>query len=214
MTFNAASQSGDVDLYLETVRWKWDAEHVDPARSSGPFSWSPDGQLLTFNEIPTDGSKGLTLWLLRRPGEATPLVVTPFDQRMATFSSDGRWLAYQSNESGRFEIYVRPYPGPGGRELVSTNGGREAVWSRDGRELFYREGNRLMVVSLDTAEGFKAGLPRLLFEGYINLVSGTNYDVSRNGQRFVMVQGIPGAEAELRVVQGWFEELKQKVPTE
>lgn len=177
-----------------------------------PFSWSPDGQLLTFNEIQPRGA-GLDLWLLRREGDATPLVVTSFDQRMATFSPDGRWIAYQSNESGRFEIYVRPYPGPGGRELVSTNGGREAVWSRDGRELFYREGNRLMVVSLDTSAEFKAGFPRMLLEGYISLISGTNYDVSPDGQRFVMVQGSQRGPLELRLVQNWLEELKARVPT-
>ena len=114
------------------------------------------------------------------------------------------------------EIYVRPYPGPGGRELVSTSGGREAVWSRDGRELFYREVNRLMAVSLDTSAEFKAGLPRMLFEGYISLISGTNYDVSPDGERFVMVQGSQRAgligPVELRVVQNWFEELKGRVP--
>jgi serine/threonine-protein kinase len=217
VTFNATSRSGDVDLYWKRSDGSGEAEPllIRPG-IQWPFSWSPDGQVLTFNEV-QPGGVGLDLWLLRRGGEATPLVVTSFDQRMATFSPDGRWIAYQSNESGRFEIYVRPYPGPGGRELVSTNGGREAVWSRDGHELFYREGNRLMVVSLDTSAGFKAGLPRMIFEGYVSLISGTNYDVSPDGQRFVMVQGSQTAGAvgptELRLVLNWFEELKQRVPT-
>jgi Tol biopolymer transport system component len=145
-------------------------------------------------------------------------VVTPFSQQYATFSPDGRWIAYQSNESGRMEIYVRPYPGPGGHDLVSTNGGMEAAWSRDGRELFYREGNRLMVVTVDTSAGFKAGLPRMLFEGYIPTIGGINYDVSPDGQRFVMVQGaaqrdeVPFARGEVRLLQNWAEELRARVP--
>ena len=89
-----------------------------------------------------------------------------------------------------------------------------AVWSRDGRELFYREDNRLMVVNLDLSAGFKSSLPKMLFDGYINLVSGTNYDVSPDGKQFVLVQGVGGNQmgSELRVVQGWFEELKRRVP--
>jgi Tol biopolymer transport system component len=218
VTFNATSRSGDVDLYWKRSDGSGEAEAllIRPG-IQWPFSWSPDGQLLTFNEV-QPRAEGLGLWILSREGDATPLVVTSFDQRMATFSPDGRWIAYQSNESGRFEIYVRPYPGSGGRELVSTNGGREAVWSRDGRELFYREGNRLMVVSLDTSAGLKAGLPRMLFEGYNTTIGGTYYDVSPDGQRFVMVQGSQRAgmvrPSELRLVQNWFEELKARVPTE
>jgi Tol biopolymer transport system component len=217
VTFNATSRSGDVDLYWKRSDGSGEAEPllIRPG-IQWPFSWSPDGRVLTFNEV-QPGGVGLDLWLLRREGDATPLVVTSFDQRMATFSPNGRWIAYQSNESGRFEIYVRPYPGPGGRELVSTNGGREAVWSRDGRELFYREGSRLMVVSFDTSAGFKAGLPRMLFEGYNTTIGGTNYDVSPDGQRFAMVQGSQTAgvvgPVELCLVQNWFEELKARVPT-
>jgi eukaryotic-like serine/threonine-protein kinase len=216
VTFNATSESGDVDLYWKRSDGSGEAESLLTRPGiQWPFSWSPDARLLTFNEIQRGAGFGLDLFILDRGGQVTPVVVNQFDERMATFSSDGRWLAYQSNESGRFEIYVRSYPGTGGRELVSTRGGREAVWSRDGRELFYREENRLMVVSLDTSAGFKTGLPQLLFEGYINLVSGTNYDVSPNGQRFVMVQGSfqDVSASELRVVQGWFEELKRLVPT-
>jgi eukaryotic-like serine/threonine-protein kinase len=217
VTFNATSRSGDVDLYWKRSDGSGEAEPLLTRPGiQWPFSWSPDGQLLTFNEIQPRGGVGLDLWILRREGDAAPLVVTSFDQRMATFSPDGRWIAYQSNESGRFEIYVRPYPGSGGRELVSTNGGREAVWSRDGRELFYREGNRLMVVSLDTSAGLKAGLPRMLFEGYNTTIGGTYYDVSPDGQRFVMVQGSQRAgmvaALDLRLVQNWFEELKTRAP--
>jgi serine/threonine-protein kinase len=142
VTFNSTGQSGDVDLYWTRSDGGGETEAllIRPG-IQWPFSWSPDGRFLTFNETPQDGSTdGLDLWLLSREGKATPLVSTLFDERMATLSPDGRWVAYQSNESGYFEIYVRSYPGLGGRELVSTNGGREAVWARDGRELFIAKG--------------------------------------------------------------------------
>jgi serine/threonine-protein kinase len=159
----------------------------------------------------------LDIWLLQRDGEAKPRVETVFAERSPTVSPDGRWLAYHSNESGRVELYVRPYPPPGGRERVSSNGGRSAVWSRDGRELFYLEGDRLMAVSIDTAAGFKASAPRMLFDGYVVSGSGTNYDVSSDGQRFVMVQRGPEAallegRRPLRLVLNWFEELNRLVP--
>ena len=214
VTFNETSPSRNVDLYWMPSDGSGNAAALLIRRSIlWPFSWLPDGQALAFNDISPTGT-GLDLWLLPRKGEPTALVVTSFDERMATFiPTDGEWFAYQSNESGRMEIYVRPYPGPGGRQLVSTNGGQEAVWSRNGRELFYREDNRLMVVNIDASAGLKIGIPRVLFEGYDFVTSGTNYDVSPDGQRFVMVQGSQQAvPPELRLVLNWTEELKRLVP--
>lgn len=100
------------------------------------MSFSPNGRFLTVTEHhPTTG---LDIWVLPVDGEPIPFLVTSFDEHAARFSPDGRFVAYQSSESGRNEVYVRPFPGPGGRWLISTDSGTAPVWSADGKELFYR----------------------------------------------------------------------------
>jgi hypothetical protein len=128
------------------------------------------------------------------------------------------WLAYISDESDRFEIYVQPYPGPGGKWQISTEGGTEPVWNPNGRELFYRSGDKMMAVDIATQPGFAAGKPRVLFEGQYVPTPGSfpNYDVSSDGQRFLMLKPSEQEQAaptQINVVLNWFEELKQKVPT-
>jgi serine/threonine-protein kinase len=181
------------------------------------MSWSPDGQLLAFIEItPTTG---IDIWVLRLSDhKAQPFLRTPFNESVPQFSPDGRWLAYISDESGRDEVYVQPYPGPGGKWQISTEGGTEPVWNRNGRELFYRSGDKMMAVDIATQPGFTAGKPRVLFEGQFLPTPATfpNYDVSPDGQRFLMLKPVEQAEAaptQINIVQNWFEELKQKVPT-
>src|SRR6185436_12404072 len=90
---------------------------------------------------------------------------TRFTEVGGKFSPDGRWIAYISDESGQYEGYVRPYPGPGGKWQVSTQGGGEMIWSRDGKELFYRNGNKWMVAAVNLEPEFKPETPRVLFEG-------------------------------------------------
>ncbi len=131
------------------------------------------------------------------------------------FSPDGHFLAYVSDESGRREVYVQPYPGPGGKLTISTDGGQEPVWSADGRELFYRNGNQMLAVAIRTEPTFSAGKPRLLFEGNYQLdaVGHPFYDVSPDGQRFLMVRPKGGgAPTQLYVVLNWGEELKRLAP--
>src|SRR5262249_31840105 len=135
-------------------------------------------------------------------------------------SPDGKFLAYHSNESGRYEVYVRSFSGPGGKWQISTAGGSGPVWSRNGRELFYRNGDKMMAVDIDIGRGaFKAGSPHALFEGKFEFRPGgplaeANYDVAPDGQRFLMIKtyGQTESAAQLHVVTNWFEELKQKVP--
>ena len=134
------------------------------------------------------------------------------------FSPDGNWLAYVSNESGRQEVFVQPFPGPGGKRQISTEGGNQPVWERNGQELFYRNGNQMIAVDITTAPTFSAGTPKLLFEGNFQASSASiaNYDVTPDGQRFVMVQRSEQeqeAVTQINVVLNWFEELKQRVPT-
>lgn len=124
-----------------------------------------------------------------------------------------------SDESGRPEVYVQAFPGPGGKWLISTEGGTEPVWNRNGRELFYRSGNRMMAVDVELQPTFTVGKPRMLFQGeYFASVfpfTGTAYDVSADGQRFLMVKQTEqtAAAVQMNVVVNWFEELKRRVPT-
>jgi eukaryotic-like serine/threonine-protein kinase len=159
------------------------------------------------------------IWVLRLGDhKAQPFLRTPFDEATPRFSPDGHWLAYISTESGRYEVYVQPYPGPGGKWQISTEGGTEPAWNPNGRELFYRNGDKMMAVEITTQPGFAAGTPLMLFEGPYEPgpVQTANYDVSRDGQRFLMVKPSESAEAaptQINVVLNWFEELKQKVAT-
>ncbi len=136
------------------------------------------------------------------------------------FSPDGRWLAYQSDESGQLEIYVRPFPGPGGKWQISTEGGTEPLWARNGRELYYRHGDKMMAVAVETKPTFAASKPKLLFEGHYE--SGSlaysfepNYDVSPDGQRFLMIkasdQGTPARQ--INVVLNSSDELRRLAPS-
>jgi hypothetical protein len=136
-----------------------------------PMSWSPDGQLLAFVEVtPTTG---YDIWVLRLSDrKAQPFLQTPFNESVPQFSPDGRFLAYISNESGRWEIYLQSYPGPGGKWLISTEGGTEPVWNRNELELFYRSGDKMMAVDVATQPSFTAGKPRVLFEGRYNPAQG------------------------------------------
>jgi len=178
--------------------------------SQSPLSWSPDGSVLAF-------ANGGDIWLFPLSGErkARPFIQSRFSETMPAFSPDGRWLAYVSDDSGRPEIYVQPFPGPGAKYSISTDGGSEPVWARNGRELFFRDGNRMMVVQVNTQPGFSAARPRLLFvESFAGNPSRVNYDVSPDGQHFVMLK--PGeqeqAVSQIMVIQNWFEELKRRVP--
>jgi hypothetical protein len=189
------------------------------------MSWSPDGHLLAFHEV--NPATQRDIWVLRMGDSSTssgqvrkaqPFLRTPFDELVPKFSPDGRWLAYISNESGRYEVYVQPYPGPGGKWQISTEGGSEPVWNPNGRELFYRSGGKMMAVDIATQPGFAAGKPRMLFEGRYEPAPfpAANYDVSSDGQRFLMLKPTEPAEAaptQINVVLNWFEELKQKVPS-
>jgi len=179
-------------------------------------SWSPDGQLLAYHEVNPTTQRDI--WVLRiSDHKAQPFLRTRFDEAEPRFSPDGRWLAYISDESGRYEIYVQPYPGPGGKWQISTEGGTEPVWNPNGRELFYRSGDKMMAVDIATQHGFSAGTPRMVFEGQYEKAPFpiSNYDVSPDGQRFLMLKPVDQAQAaptQINVVLNWFEELKQKVP--
>jgi Tol biopolymer transport system component len=180
-----------------------------------PSSFSPDGRVLAYVEANPDTLGDI--WLLPLEGERKPqpFLRTQFDEKFPAFSPDGRWLAYQSNESGRTEIYVQEYPGPGAKQQVSIEGGTEPVWARSGRELFYRNGDKMMAVEIRTSPAFQAAKPHLLFEGeYEHFRNELSFDVTPDGQRFLMVKTPPEfAPRQINVVLNWFDELRRRVAT-
>jgi Tol biopolymer transport system component/tRNA A-37 threonylcarbamoyl transferase component Bud32 len=201
----------DSGLYWQLADGSGGAERLIAAPSStGP--WSSAGRVLAVSG--GDTATGFDIDVLQ-PGGPQPLVRTPFNEVSGAFSPDGRWLAFASDASGRYEIYVQAYPGPGGRLQISSEGGAEPLWSRNGRELFYRSGDKMMAVEIDTRSSFSAGKPKSLFQGrYLPAPAQTaNYDVAPDG-RFLMIK--PGGEeqapTQVNVVLNWFEELKRLVP--
>jgi len=206
-------------LYWQTADGSGNAEQITQDQlgtNNVPGSWSPDGQHMVFTY---DVGGGRQLWIYSaKDRKIAPLEQNPPNYETAPcFSPDGRWIAYSSPESGTSEIYVRPFPGPGGKWQVSTDGGTEPVWNPKGHELFYRSGKKLMAVEYEAQQSFSPGRPKELFEGpYVPTPrSFPDYDVSPDGQRFLMLKPVEDQQAtsQIIVVQNWIEELKQKVPT-
>jgi dipeptidyl aminopeptidase/acylaminoacyl peptidase len=218
IAFNSAREGKSSNLFWKLADGSGGDERLTASEHFQiPYSWSPDGQFIAFIDIaPTTGND---IWVLPLSGARKPSVFlqTPFYESGPKFSPDGRWLAYVSDESGRFDIYVQPFPGPGGKWQVSTEGGVQPFWAHNG-ELFYLNGNRLMAVETKTQSTFSASTPKLLFEGPYEqggAAGVTNYAVTADGQRFVMVKAVAqegGAPTQINVVLNWFEELKRRVP--
>ena len=217
IAFNSNKEGPPQDLFWQMADGSGGLERLTKGEYARvPMSWSPDGQLLAFME--NNPTTGYDIWMLRLADrKAQPFLRTPFNESVPRFSPDGHWLAYISNESCRFEVYMQPYPGPGGKWLISTEGGTEPAWNSNGRELFYRSGDKMMAVDIATQPSFTAGKPRVLFEGRYVATPATspNYDVSRDGQRFLMLKPSEqeaSTPTQINVVLNWFEELKRRVP--
>jgi serine/threonine-protein kinase len=138
-----------------------------------------------------------------------------FDETQPVFSPNGRWIAYTSNESGRNEVYVRAFPGPGEQMQVSNDGGSEPVWARNGGELFYRNGDEMVAVEVEMETTFKIRDAQVLFRfPFLDIypyIQG--YDVAANGQRFITVRAVENTEAmQINITLNWFEELKRLCP--
>ncbi|UCC81839.1 MAG: protein kinase [Gemmatimonadota bacterium] len=169
---------------------------------------SPDGRWLVYREVGEETGRDILVVPLDDEQNPRPLVRTPFDERSIALSPNGRWLAYNSDESGQDEVYVTPFPEGGGRRMVSSGGGREPVWSSDGRELFYRSGDRLISVAVETEPAFSIGTPETLFERpFRSFMTRASYDIHPDGDRFVMMTATESVS--LVVVLNWFEELRR-----
>jgi len=228
----SSDQDGSDDLYRKPADGSGDPVQITHEDLSIFVSdWSFDGRyVLALRTGAADEAVGWHIGAdigfidLEDGGDLVPFLATPFGESEASFSPDGRWVAYQSNESGRAEVYVRPFPVAAGRWQVSDEGGGYARWAKDGSELYYRTDEGIMAVTLDrSASSFRASRPRLIASG--NFIGGTNgvsvdgstfadYDVAPDG-RFVMFPSA-GEEAPniqlARVVVNWFPELTRLVP--
>ena len=208
-------------------RFEWIT--VDGTRAPEAIPGFPQGAIVGSVAVAPDGrsyvigtafrSGGFNLQLLR-PGvdsAATPFVETDANEVSPSFSPDGRWVAYASDESGRYEVYAKPFPGPGARVQISDAGGGEPVWSKDGRRLYYRNGRDMIAADLERGarDGTLAvGERRHLFSGdYFGGLSerGASYDVSPDGKRFVMARALNGAGAQLLVWTGWLDEVRRRL---
>jgi Tol biopolymer transport system component len=194
-----ADGSGPEELLLSSKNWLF------------ANSWSSDGRFLAFAE--QDPKTGFDIWILPVGGDRKPypLVQSSFREWFGEFSPDGRWIAYDSDESGRSEIYLRAFPGPGGKWQVSTGGGARPEWSRDGRELFYFDGDKLMRVTVDGSRALAVGRPELLFPCNC-FESGRYYEVTQDDKHFLLIQNAQPVSpvTQINLVLGWGEDLQRQ----
>ena len=170
-----------------------------------------------FHQVTETMGRDLMGMALDGSKKITPILQTPFEERDAVVSPDGRWLAYGTDSTGRSEVYVRPFPNTStGQWQISTNGGRTPLWSRDGKELFFvgADGDLMTVKVEATRTTWNAGQPVQLFQPGYFLAGGTtgrSYDLSADGKRFVMIKyaGLTGAPPSIIVVQHFNEELRK-----
>ena len=216
-------QSGGMTLWSMPSDRSASASRLDPTGTrQSPVSVSPDGKFLTFDQKDPQTEDDVWVLPLEEGGRSRSLIQSRFGEGSAKFSPDGRWVAYSSNESGRAEVYVQPFPGPGPKVQISNEGGIDPVWRPSGGELYYRRGNRMMVASVTTSPALRASAPTQLWEGNYSAgsasscgmpgVSSSNYGVTADGQRFLMVRDDDAAlrGTKIIVVLNWVEELKAK----
>ena len=220
----SSARAGAVNLFAQAADGSGDVTRLTKSPNvQHATSVSPDGTRLVFTE--TAPTTGPDVMQLRLDGThaVTPLVQTPFSERNGEVSPDGRWLAYEANDSGRFNIYVRPFPDvSSGYWQVSTDGGTRPLWARNSQELFYlNETGALMRVGVAHGPTWAATAPTKLFEGRYGAAAGQTgrtYDIAPDGKRFLMIKAGGRADqtavpTSLVVVQNWREELKRLVPT-
>jgi hypothetical protein len=212
-----SDRAGPLGIYVAAASNPREVTQLTPGPLDIPSSWTPDGRTLAFTRglSATGGNTDIYVVSTDRPNEARPLIATSATEAFPEFSPNGKWLAYTSNESGRTELYVQPYPGPGGRVTV-TGGGNvsEPAWSKNGNELFYRAGQAIMSVRYASGDDFVPERPVKLFD-QPPLLGGTTvratYDVAPDGRFLFGVPVAAGAEERtrrifprtLRVVLNW-----------
>ena len=184
-----------------------------------PWTWSADGRLI-FDHLGGQGGRHISVLTVEGEPGAEVLLDTEFNEDRAAISPGGHWIAYSSDETGQYEVYVRPFPDvDDGQWQVSTSGGFQPVWSPNGRELFYRSSGNLMVTPIETEPTFASGTPEFLLStsGYTNRRSPRFYDISPDGRLFLLTRGTAddsSTQPQIVVIQNWHQELLERVPVD
>jgi Tol biopolymer transport system component len=209
----SSQRTGSGDIYAKAASGTGADELLSTSKIfKVPNSWSPDGRYIAYVAFQGAPGSKADLWLLSLSDrKASPILRSEFDELQGIFSPDGRWLAYASNESGHFEIYVQPFPGPGGKWQISTSGGTQPRWARGGKELFFvAPGGKIMSVEIRASTIVEAGTPQVLFSASLKNAPGPPYDVSSDGQRILLNRPIEEASAPpITLVQNWTALLKR-----
>jgi eukaryotic-like serine/threonine-protein kinase len=208
-----SERAGKVGIWWQPADGSGPAEILyDPPVEAFEAIVSPDSKWLVFRTAPGSVYSRDILAVPLDGGERKilPLVTGPASEQMPRISPDGKWLAYQSNDGGRFEIYVRPFPGTGARTQVSSDGGTEPVWNRGGTSLYYRDAiGQFTEVKVTTGANFSIGPRKVVVTGeYLSDASHANYDVSPDGSLLLLKRA--GAESQTIIVHNWIRELRQK----
>jgi serine/threonine protein kinase len=173
-------------------------------------SVTPDCHRLLFDQDSSSGGRDIWTLTMQADEKPRPFIQTPFDEHGGAVSPDGRWVAYVSNDSGRDEVYVQSFPSPARRWTISNAGGKSPIWGIRGNELFYRNGDKMMLVAVRTRPTFSATSPRVAFDLPPHV---SQYDMAHDG-RFLIIQNRGQASVDtLNVIINWFEELEHLVPT-
>ncbi|MFN2326258.1 MAG: protein kinase [Gemmatimonadales bacterium] len=211
LAFAAMGAQSNVDIFWQAADGSGAPEPaVTGAGNQWPWSWTPDERTLVYDEIVSGNPTRIMAVDVGSDGPSRVVVGSPeATNRLPSVSPDGRWLTYASNETGRWEVYVRPFAGAGGKQQISAGGGNQPAWSRDGRELFYRDGARLIAAALEFGEDVRVLVRTALFEDVFSMSNATNYDVLPDGSGFVMLQPVEAAR-QLTVMVNWLDELRRR----
>ena len=169
--------------------------------------WSLDGRYIAFQNNPPDTKRAWDIWIYSvAEKKAFPFLQTEFAEASPHFSPDGKWLVYNSDESGRNEVYVQPFPSTGGKWQISADGGFKPKWSARGDEIFYVANSKLMAVKVKTGATFEAGVPEALFEGRAKSGPDTLYAPTADGQRFIINTALRDeSNTPITLVQNWYQ---------
>ena len=192
VAFARAEASGaGSDIFWQSADGGGAAEplYVGPA-SQWPYGFTPDDKTLIFNQNATRGGVGTIYWMHVGDKEGKAVFASEFSNRLPDLSSDGKWITYASNETGRIEVYVRPFPGPGGKWAVSTNGGDQPLWNPNGKEIFYRDGTNVIAATVSTSPTFSVLSRKVLFEDHYDNAGTQDWHVFPDGNHFAMVRPV------------------------